>query len=94
MSLLIFNLGPTEMIVILVIALLIFGGRLPDVARSLGRSFTQFKRGLRDVQDEVEEASQVDEPPRIQPPQQEPLPTKTPEQPAEIREPGSERNEN
>ena len=57
MVLAIFNIGPTELIVILVLALILFGGRLPDVARSLGRSFTQFKRGLRDVEDEMHEVS-------------------------------------
>ncbi len=50
------NLGAPELLIILFVALLLFGGRLPDVARSLGRSFTQFKRGLKDVEDEVESA--------------------------------------
>jgi sec-independent protein translocase protein TatA len=47
------SLGTTELIVILVIALLMFGGRLPDVARSIGKSVNQFKRGLKEVDDEV-----------------------------------------
>lgn len=57
MSLAIFGLSPSEMIGIAIVALLLFGGRLPDVARSLGRSFTQFKRGLRDIEDDVETAA-------------------------------------
>jgi sec-independent protein translocase protein TatA len=46
-------IGTTEMIVIAVIALLMFGGRLPEIARSLGKSVNQFKRGLKDVEDDL-----------------------------------------
>lgn len=35
------------------LALLFYGSRLPEVARSLGRSLSEFKRGMREVQDEV-----------------------------------------
>lgn len=49
--------GHTEWIVIGVIALLIFGKRLPDVARALGHSIVQFKRGINDVQDQIEDQS-------------------------------------
>lgn len=61
------NLGPWEILVVLVVALLVFGGRLPDVGRSLGRSLTQFRRGLRDIQDEIE--SDEAPPPRRRLPQ-------------------------
>jgi sec-independent protein translocase protein TatA len=51
MNLLAFGgLGPWEVIIIAVIALLIFGKRLPEVARSAGRAVTDFKRGLGDVE--------------------------------------------
>ena len=46
--------GGIEWIVIALIGLLIFGGRLPNVARSIGKSIVEFKRGLRDVKNEIE----------------------------------------
>jgi len=49
--------GNMEWIVIGVIALLIFGRRLPEVARALGNSIVQFKKGVSDVQNEIEDAA-------------------------------------
>lgn len=49
-------IGTGEMVFILIVALLMFGGKLPDVAKSLGRSVNQFKRGLKDLNDEVKAA--------------------------------------
>lgn len=54
--------GGAEWIIIGVIALLIFGRRLPDVARSVGKSIVEFKKGLRDVKDEIDERSRLDTP--------------------------------
>lgn len=47
------NIGMGELLVILVIALLLFGaGRLPEVARSLGKAVREFKKGLKDIDDD------------------------------------------
>lgn len=49
-----FNMpGGFEWLVILLIALLLFGSRLPSVMRSLGRSVTEFKKGMREGEDEL-----------------------------------------
>jgi sec-independent protein translocase protein TatA len=47
------NLSPAEMLVIGGLAVLLFGKRLPEVGRSLGRSVVELKKGLRGVEDEI-----------------------------------------
>ena len=49
--------------VILVIGLLLFGKRLPEVGRSLGKGIVEFKRGIKGIEDEVESASSMPAPP-------------------------------
>tara|TARA_B100001013_G_C24299213_1_gene320065 strand:+ start:213 stop:395 length:183 start_codon:yes stop_codon:yes gene_type:complete len=48
------SIGPFELIVVLVVALLLFGARLPNVARSIGKSITEFKKGIKEVGDDVD----------------------------------------
>lgn len=51
------SLGPLEIGIILLVGLLLFGRRLPEVGRGLGKSIVEFKRGLRDATDEIDEVS-------------------------------------
>jgi len=47
-----FNIGPGELIIILIIALVVLGpGKLPDVASSLGKSVREFRKAATDLQD-------------------------------------------
>jgi sec-independent protein translocase protein TatA len=50
------NLGTTELMVVAFVSLLIFGNRLPSVMRSLGKSVTEFKKGINDVEDDIDKA--------------------------------------
>jgi sec-independent protein translocase protein TatA len=54
--------GPTELIIILIIGLLIFGRRLPEVGRSVGRSIVEFKKGVKGIEDDVDQSSQKQSP--------------------------------
>jgi sec-independent protein translocase protein TatA len=56
--------GGIEWIIILAIGLLIFGKRLPEVGRSLGRGIVEFKKGVKGIEEELEQASSEPEKPR------------------------------
>ncbi len=47
--------GGIEWIIILIVALLIFGKRLPEVMKSMGKGIVEFKKGIKGVEDDVEE---------------------------------------
>lgn len=49
--------GVTEWIIIGALGLLIFGKRLPEVGRSLGKGIVEFKKGLKGIDDDIEIAS-------------------------------------
>ena len=59
-----FGIGPLELIVVLVIALLVLGpGKLPDVGAALGKSIREFRKAASDVED----AARLDAPPPAAP---------------------------
>jgi len=49
--------GGSEWFVILLVALLLFGKRVPEVARAMGQSITEFKRGLQNIGNDLESKS-------------------------------------
>ncbi len=51
------SLGPAEMILIMGLGVLLFGKRLPEVGRSLGRGIVEFKKGLNGVGDDFDASS-------------------------------------
>lgn len=51
-----FGIGYPELLIVGIVALLLFGSRLPEVARSLGKSLTEFKKGVQGVKDEFNDA--------------------------------------
>lgn len=51
------GIGNSELLILFVIALLLFGKNLPQVARSLGKGMMEFKKGLSGIDDEIYAAS-------------------------------------
>jgi sec-independent protein translocase protein TatA len=49
-----FDLGPTQILILLVLGVLVFGRRLPEIGRYLGKGIVEFKKGMKGLEDEVE----------------------------------------
>ncbi len=49
--------GGSEMLIVLAIAVLLFGKRLPEVGRSLGKGIVEFKKGIHGIEEDIESAS-------------------------------------
>lgn len=48
------NLGGTEILLIVLVVLLLFGAKkIPELAKGLGKGMTEFKKGLKDVEDGI-----------------------------------------
>ncbi len=48
------NLGAGEIILILLVILILFGAKkIPELARGIGKGMSEFKKGLKDVEDEI-----------------------------------------
>ena len=74
------SIGMSELLIIFVIALIIFGPRkLPELGRSLGKAIGQFKRASNDLRNTLEEEIHVEE----QTPREPPAPARAPAPPAE-----------
>jgi len=52
-----FNLGAQEMIILLIIGVLLFGRKLPEVGRYLGKGIVEFKKGIKGLEDEIDVTS-------------------------------------
>ena len=54
------NIGPTELILILVVVLLLFGGKkIPEIAKSLAQGIREFKKASSDVEKEIKDEKKV-----------------------------------
>jgi sec-independent protein translocase protein TatA len=51
------GLGTQEILLLVVLGVLLFGRKLPDIGRSLGKTMVEFKKGMKGIEDEVSEPS-------------------------------------
>jgi len=67
-----FGLGFQEMMVLLLLGVLLFGRKLPDIGRSIGKTLVEFKKGMKGVEDELSSdtsSPRAIEPEPVRPPQ-------------------------
>lgn len=67
-----FGLGGQEILLLLVLGVLLFGRKLPEIGRSLGKTMVEFKKGMKGIEDEVSESAApraAIEPEPVKPPQ-------------------------
>ena len=77
-----FGIGMPELIVILVVALVVLGPkRLPELARTLGKSMAEFRRQTSEIMDEFQVQSTLDDEPSRQAVKPEPPPPAPPAKP-------------
>ena len=50
-----FGLGGQEILLLLLLGVLLFGRKLPEIGRSLGKTVIEFKKGMKGFEDEVEQ---------------------------------------
>lgn len=53
-------LGPWEIAIILIVAVVLFGKRLPELGRSIGKGLVAFKSGVNEMKDEIAKAADED----------------------------------
>ncbi len=86
-----FGLGETESLVIILAILLLFGAkRIPDVAKSFGAGIREFRRAMREVQDEVHAAAASEPSTPPAPPRSIPPVLAAPDQAVPTAKPGPE----
>ncbi len=56
------TLGPSQIVILLLIGVLLFGHRLPEVGRSLAKAIREFQNGLNGIEDRISEAITAPEP--------------------------------
>jgi sec-independent protein translocase protein TatA len=51
----IFGLGPMELLVIAILGVLLFGRKLPEISKYLGKSIIEFKKGMKGLEDHIDD---------------------------------------
>lgn len=53
------GIGIWQLVIVLAIVLLLFGSRLPSLARSFGQSITEFKKGVKEIDDQSDDSAKA-----------------------------------